>query len=301
MSPLDTARTESLLHAAGASPTVAHIVALPFAQRDLELIDFLKGRNDLPAGEEFPSAQVVAQTLDIELRWAAFTLEKIHRFLHKRRINGDFTADIWSFSAHPDVVTLAPACRNLRKGTTFFIGDSLMDIRHFSANASFPILAGSFLQSLGAGPYVNAGIGGQTTKQGLARFDKDVLTHKPARVVFSFGSNDLANGVPIDTICHNFDAMIGPAQTQGAQIVLGLILPIITERLWWSSSPMRNATLEARRPLQAAMLDLARRHNIPCLDLLDRLTADHYCVDGVHINQSGQEICAVETLRLLTQ
>jgi lysophospholipase L1-like esterase len=296
----DTAQCNSLIQAKACSPTVARLLGLLFANRDLELIDLLEISTDFPDPDDLPSADTVAAVLGVEKRWADFQLEKMRRFLHKRNLNGDFSADIRDFSNRPDVVALAPACRKLKAGLTVFIGDSLMAIRHFSANASFPILAGSFLKSLDVGPFINAGIGGQTTAQGLARFARDVLAHNPARVIFSFGSNDLANGVPIDLICHNFESMVRPAQNQGADIVLGLILPVMTERLWWSPEPLRNATLEDRRPLQAAMTTLAQRHGIPCLDLLDQLAPAHYCIDGIHLNQSGQERCALETLGLLS-
>ena len=296
----DTPQSQALLAAGACPPAAARVLGLLFANRDLDLIQHLASSTDLPNAEDFPSAEILANILAVEPRWAAFSLAKAQRFLHKRKMNGDFSPDIRTFSTCPDVLALAPNCRQIKKGLTAFIGDSLMATNHFGANAPFPILAGSFLQSLDVGPLLNAGIGGQTTKQGLERFQPDVLDHRPTRVVFSFGSNDLSNGVPIATICDNFQSMIAPAQSQGADIVLGLILPVITDRLWWSPKPPRNADLAPRRLLQSAMLALAHRHHIPCLDLLDRLTPDHYCVDGIHLNQSGQELCALETLRLLT-
>jgi len=43
---------------------------------------------------------------------------------------------------------------------------------------------------------VNAGISGHTTSQGLARMDKDVLSHKPELVVVMFGMNDVVRTDP---------------------------------------------------------------------------------------------------------
>ena len=65
MPPLDPIRTESLLQAAGSSPTVAHMLALSFADRDLELIEFLKSTDDLPAAGDFPPPQTLVAALGV--------------------------------------------------------------------------------------------------------------------------------------------------------------------------------------------------------------------------------------------
>src|SRR6185503_17521387 len=43
---------------------------------------------------------------------------------------------------------------------------------------------------------INAGIPGNTSRQGLARLEKDVLSHKPAAVVVLFGTNDIRKDAP---------------------------------------------------------------------------------------------------------
>jgi len=298
----DTPQSAALLAAKVCDPIVATIIGLPFVERDLEMIDYLNALSDVPADADFPSAQAIADTLKIELRWADFTRQKILRFLHKRRINGDFSADIANFTSRHDVAALIPACRQLPQGTTVFIGDSLMTTIHFAANASFPILVGSLLESLGRGPFTNLSLGGQTTMRGLTRFQPEVLPQNPVRVVICYGSNDIFGGRPIDTIIANFDSMITQTQLHNAQtkIILGMLLPVITERLWYARTPMKNTQLEQRRPLHNAMLELACRRGILCFDLFDHMTPDDFSIDGVHINQAGNEKVAVETLRLLT-
>jgi len=298
----ETPQSAALLAVKVCDPVVALIIGLPFAERDFELIDYLNALTDLPSEDDFPSAQVIADVLKIELRWAGFTREKVLRFLHKRRINGDFSADIAKFTLRADVSALIPACRELPQGPTVFIGDSLMTTLHFAANASFPILVGSLLESLGRGPCINLSVGGQTTMKGRERFQTEVLPHNPTRVVICYGTNDLMGGRPDDVTIGYFDNMITQVQQYNPQttIILGMLLPIILPRLWWAKTPLKGVQLEERRPLHDAMLELARRRRILCFDLLDRMMPDHFSIDGVHINQSGQEEVGVETLRLLT-
>jgi hypothetical protein len=127
-----------------------------------------------------------------------------------------------------------------------------------------------------------------------------VLSHKPVRIVISFGANDMTNGVPIDKVLVNFHDMIVAGRAIGADVVLGLLLPVMTDRLWWANHPFKNATVAERLPLHNAMLDLARLQRVPCFDLLRTFPSSCICIDGIHINQAGQELLALETLRLLT-
>jgi lysophospholipase L1-like esterase len=299
-----TGQAEALLGAKICSPAVAELLGLSFADRDMELIERLNELKEFPEASEFPApaaSAAVARALAIEERWVPFTVEKVQRFVHKRRMNGDFSADIAHFANRPDVLPLREKARALRPGTTVFVGDSMMDNRHFSANASFAVLVGGLLESLGVGKYVNAGIGGNTAAQGLARFERDVMAHQPARVIFSFGSNDVVNGVPLEKMTGQFEQMIDRAQGAGADVVVGLTLNVIPERLWWNKGEMRNIDAESRRRLQGTLEDLARRKNARCMSVLNKLGAEYYCVDGIHINQAGQEICGVECLEQLVQ
>ena len=64
-------------------------------------------------------------------------------------------------------------------GRVVFFGDSITDI--WKLDESFP-----------GKPYVNRGIGGQTTPQMLIRFRQDVIELHPAVVVILAGTNDIA-------------------------------------------------------------------------------------------------------------
>jgi lysophospholipase L1-like esterase len=66
---------------------------------------------------------------------------------------------------------------------------------------------------------INAGISGNTTADGLARLDQDVLKHHPTIVTVSFGLNDLVR-VPKDQFRKNLETIVSRCRQAGSQVVL---------------------------------------------------------------------------------
>ena len=58
---------------------------------------------------------------------------------------------------------------------------------------------------------LNAGVGGNTSREGLARMDRDVISHNPDCVLAEFGGNDAipqaSRHVPLDEFLANLSAM----------------------------------------------------------------------------------------------
>ncbi len=78
-------------------------------------------------------------------------------------------------------------------------------------------------------PYVNRGIGGQTTPQMLVRMFPDVIDLKPAAVIILAGTNDISHNTGPETptmIEENLQAMTELAQLHGIKVVLCSITPI---------------------------------------------------------------------------
>jgi len=74
-------------------------------------------------------------------------------------------------------------------------------------------------------PFLNRGIGGQTTAQMLVRFHQDVVALKPDVVVIQAGMNDLlvsTEGVMAD----NFMSMMDIAKANGIRVVLASMTPV---------------------------------------------------------------------------
>ncbi len=101
-------------------------------------------------------------------------------------------------------------------GRVVFMGDSITD--GWKLSQYFP-----------GKPYVNRGIGGQTTPQMLARFFEDVINLKPAAVAIFAGTNDIARNTGPEThemVQENFQAMAELARAHGIKVILCALTPI---------------------------------------------------------------------------
>ncbi|WP_406695937.1 GDSL-type esterase/lipase family protein [Singulisphaera sp. Ch08] len=75
----------------------------------------------------------------------------------------------------------------------------------------------------------NAGISGHTTRDALARIDRDVLSHKPTLVTVMFGLNDVAR-LPIEEYRKNLGEIIARCQAAGAEVLLCTPNNVITTK-----------------------------------------------------------------------
>jgi lysophospholipase L1-like esterase len=96
-----------------------------------------------------------------------------------------------------------------------FMGDSITDA--WKIDESFP-----------GKPYINRGIGSETTPQMLVRFRQDVIDLEPAAVVILTGTNDLAGNtgpMTLEQTEENLASMADLASANGIKVVLCSILP----------------------------------------------------------------------------
>src|SRR5450631_2743225 len=97
-----------------------------------------------------------------------------------------------------------------------FLGDSITDF--WKLAESFP-----------GKPFVNRGIGGQTTPQMLVRMYPDVIDLKPAAMIVLAGTNDIARNtgpMTAELIEENIMAMTELAQHHGIKVILCSIMPV---------------------------------------------------------------------------
>ena len=97
-----------------------------------------------------------------------------------------------------------------------FFGDSITDI--WKLEESFP-----------GKPYVNRGIGGQTTPQMLVRFRQDVIDLHPKVVVILAGTNDIAGNtgpMRLEDIEADYASMAELARAQRIRVVFSSVLPV---------------------------------------------------------------------------
>ncbi len=97
-----------------------------------------------------------------------------------------------------------------------FFGDSITDAWHL--NEYFP-----------GKPYLNRGIGGQTTPQMLVRFREDVIGLHPKVVVILAGTNDIAGNtgpMSVEEIESNYASLADLAHAHEIQLIYASVLPV---------------------------------------------------------------------------
>jgi len=173
------------------------------------------------------------------------------------------------------------------KDRVVFFGDSITDL--WKLENYFP-----------GKPYVNRGIGGQTTPQMLVRFRQDVIDLKPSAVVILAGTNDIAgNTGPMrnEDIEADLASMAELAKAHGIAPVFASILPV-------NNYTAQAQDFFAQRP-GTRILEMNRwlkkyceKNGIVYLDYFSAvedekgLLKKELAEDGLHPNDAGYKIMA---------
>jgi lysophospholipase L1-like esterase len=168
-----------------------------------------------------------------------------------------------------------------------FLGDSITDM--WPLASFFP-----------GKPYVNRGIGGQTTPQILVRFRPDVIALAPKVVVILAGTNDIAGNsgpMSIDESVANITSMAELARAHGVRVVIASVLPV------HHYTPQSELTFPLRpmdkiRELNARLRALCAAGGHVYLDYFSAMIDGQgflkreLAEDGLHPNRTGQAIMA---------
>lgn len=143
-------------------------------------------------------------------------------------------------------------------------------------------------------PYINRGIGGQTTPQMLVRFRADVIDLKPEAVVILAGTNDIAGNTGPSTlkmIENNIYSMADLARANGIRVILSSIPPAY-------DFPWRPGLEPAGKimTLNDRIKTFAEKNNIIYLDFFSSLADERngmkpeYSEDEVHPNREAYKV-----------
>jgi lysophospholipase L1-like esterase len=147
---------------------------------------------------------------------------------------------------------------------------------------------------------INAGIGGNTTADGLARFEIDVLAHEPNFVVIMFGLNDswiddgqTRSRLTVDQYRSNLATMVQRLRDRGVETILMTPNPAIAPKY----PAARNVTL---KPYVNVVRELAQREQLPLVDVYRRIAEmaiegvdlNSLFTDAMHPNPAGQKLIA---------
>ncbi|MGH9501602.1 MAG: SGNH/GDSL hydrolase family protein [Terriglobales bacterium] len=168
-----------------------------------------------------------------------------------------------------------------------FFGDSITDI--WKLEDYFP-----------GKPYLNRGIGGQTTPQMLVRFRQDVIDLHPKVVVILAGTNDIAGNtgpMRLEDIEADYASMAELARANHIAVVFSSVLPI------HDYTPKSQDFFKQRSPekilaLNRWLQDYCTAHGLVYLDYFTPMVDDKGLLkrdlaeDGLHPNAAGFKLMA---------
>lgn len=149
-------------------------------------------------------------------------------------------------------------------------------------------------------PYINRGIGGQTTPQMLIRFRQDVVDLQPKVVVILAGTNDIAGNTGperIEDIEANYASIAEVARANHIAVVFSSVLPVhnytpLSQNMYAFRSPAKILELNAWIKNYCATTECIYLDYFSAMvddkGLLKRDLAE----DGLHPNAAGYKIMA---------
>lgn len=159
---------------------------------------------------------------------------------------------------------------------------------------------------------VNAGIGGNTTRDRLARLAKDVMERYPDLVISDFGANDASykpeQHVSLDEFARNIKLMHDQIVSKtGAAEIYWPQTPVLSEKHVWREQPIYvkaggiDKYGEAYRKCTAKM---SHKLHVPFVNMdaifrkkfLEKGADFYLCPDGVHYLEAGNQLVAESLL-----
>ncbi len=171
------------------------------------------------------------------------------------------------------------------------------------------------------GRVVNAGRGGDTTRDLLRRLDRDVLARRPTLVALMVGTNDMLNhakAVPLDEYRGNVAELVKKIRGSGARVLLFTLPPFCEEYLLERHPRSAYGPQGPAGALAAAnqfLREFSRREGLPLVDVnlafsrlsavneeggdLIRGPANSGARDGVHPTPEGYRLIAAMAIQAI--
>jgi lysophospholipase L1-like esterase len=206
--------------------------------------------------------------------------------------------------------------------TVVCLGDSITQAvrEEVTAEQSYPARLERMLNDVGIeAKVINAGIGGNTSMDGLARLESDVLAHRPDAVTVMFGTNDQSHilgdekpRVGLDGYEVALREIVRKVRNAGGEVVL--ITPPPLSAAWFAIAELPDlykslgASVIVGQYADRARI-VARALNTPLVDVyqafIDAMIAgadmDKIMPDGVHPFAEGHELIARQIIAPLAE
>lgn len=152
-------------------------------------------------------------------------------------------------------------------------GDSITSGYGVQRDQAFPALISERLDV----PVINAGIDGDTTRNALARLERDVIAHDPRIVIVEFGGNDFRKKVSTQETFANLDTLVEGITAHGAMVVM----------LEIRIGLLRDHYLSGYRRV-------AKKHGAMLIpDFMDGILGNQkLTLEGIHPNAEGHKLIA---------
>lgn len=194
--------------------------------------------------------------------------------------------------------------------TVVAFGDSITAAKEVAPNEQWTgVLEKSLAAAAPSRPtrVINAGVGGNTSREGLARMEADVIAHKPDLLLIEFGGNDATMDpnrfVPLDEFRANLATIVERAGKVGCRRFAIVTFPPVVDRdhTWGNHSHFKkqgglDATVEKYRQ---ASREFAAERGFPVAAIDKTLRADlpaYVMKDGVHLTAAGNRVVAETVL-----
>ena len=149
---------------------------------------------------------------------------------------------------------------------------------------------------------INKGQNGDITSNILARFERDVISHKPSAVLVLSGTNDFIYQVSTPSgVMNNMVKMIELAKRNSIDVLLMtplLVDPSMAKQNWIPDADY-NMVNENLKSLRNLMLDYDKENGVKIIDAQEKFTQlytdnniSDYLLDGLHPTVLGHEAMA---------
>ncbi|WP_425539175.1 GDSL-type esterase/lipase family protein [Microaceticoccus formicicus] len=144
---------------------------------------------------------------------------------------------------------------------------------------------------------INRGINGDTTAGMLSRFQADVVSENPSRLIIMGGTNDFFNGIGYINAALNIKTMIMQCKYYMIKPMVLIPVPVISvEPMLLMKAGQVNAQINKLRDELMGfksmedfiLIDL----NEKITELIDKNLAMEYYLDDIHLNSKGNELVA---------
>ncbi len=143
----------------------------------------------------------------------------------------------------------------------------------------------SYLQGMvGGHSVVNAGVSGEITNAGAARFSGVMAAHKPKYALIMEGANDISQGYTRSTVAFNLGHMAEVARQHGATPIVSTITPNSRVVALGATLPSYNREIAS----------MAAGRGITLVDSYSRVAGNwsQLNIDGLHPNATGAKLIA---------